>query len=208
MSKYLKTAFSFLHTYILLIFIIALPVLYQYLMKPPLFILIAGVILELVLFVSYLYNLTKINIFKKRFNEQNYERFLDKSYFMKTIKIFHKDIKGLLEDFYVQASNIISELKINSINDIVAQSLLNVVQLGENYTSLQEKIFKRMGTPKQRDEMIERNKQRLELIKSSYKELKELGGKLILMNEEGTTDEKLFLQEIKTMNEAFELHID
>ncbi len=211
MGKYIKTAFSFAHTYILLIFLIGLPIAFYFLIRPfnlNWIFLGSGIVLEIALFIMYIAGLTKIETFKKRFNIQNYERFLDRKYFIKSIESYNDNVKQILSEFFKEAYNILNELNVKGINDIIAQALLNVVQLGESYSSLQIKIDKKMGTTEQREEMDNRNNKRLELIKSSYKALKELGGRLILMNDKDPSDEQFVLEQLSTMNEALKSEIE
>ncbi len=208
MARYLKTAFTFIHTYIFLLFLITMPVLFQIIVEPPLSFMIAGIGAEVVLFVLYIYGLPNIDIFKRRLHENNFDRYIERNYFLKTIRNFHPIVKPSIEAFYEEAFNITKELNVTGIEDMVRQSLLNIIQLGESFSSLQFKIEKGMGTANQRERMKERNQRRLSLIKTVYKELKELGGKLILMGDADEKEEKIFIEQISTMNEALESEID
>ncbi len=208
MARYLKTAFTFIHTYILLIISVALPILFYVFVNPPLSFLIAGIGAEVVLFVMYIFGLPNYEVFKKRLHENNFDKLIDRNYFLKTIRSFHPHVKPILEAFYEEAFNITKELNVKGVENIVRQSLLNILQLGESYSSLQFKIEKGMGTSRQREQMKIRNQKRLNLIESVYKELKELSGKLILMGDADEREEKIFIEQISTMNEALESEID
>ncbi len=206
MIKYLKSVFSFLQTYILLLFMIASPIILYNISKQPLIIIIVSILLELVIFVVYLTNLVKVKDFKNLYNKNNYMHLLDYNYFKKTIGKQSGEIKNILEKFYTEAHNILESVNVYGMKDMIAQSLLNVVNIGESYTSLNDKINKNMGTQKQQKEMINRNKEKFLLIESSYEELKELGGKLILMND--NKNEEYVLDQLSMMNKVFESEME
>lgn len=207
MIKYLKVAFSFLQTYVLLLAMIASPVILYYVMNSPLLIIIGSILLELVIFIIYLTKLVKVKDFKQRYNKDNYMRLLDYHYFNKAIKKQSKDIKTLLTKFYTEAHNILESVDVYGMKDMIAQSLLNVVNIGESYTSMKDKINKNMGTKYQQKEMINRNDEKFKLVESSYEELKELGGKLILMDDDNK-NEKYVLDQLSMMNKVFETEIE
>lgn len=207
MKKYIKTMFSFVQTYILLIFMIVSPLVLHYILNPSKLFMFGGIALEVIVLIIYFVNLVNVKEFKNLYNKNNYLRLLDYHYFKKEINRQSSNIRDILENFYTEARNILDNVNADSMKDMIAQALLNVLNIGESYSSLEEKINKNIGTKYQQKEMISRNKEKLLIIKTSYDDLKELGGKLVLMSDDDNRNEKYVLDQLSMMNKIFETEI-